>query len=168
MANNPATDVKNLPENLVKGYYEAFKLGDPEGSNKINSEEYFKKLEELGIEVPVAAEFDDLQYGTDVDNEIGFTFPDFVSTLASAKTDNPDEMAAIFEVFDRDGNKEISKENLDQILDLFGLQITDEEWNAVIKESDKNKDGTLNLQEFLDCIKYGEGYVRKNGIPPGC
>lgn len=163
---NPANDVKQLSEQAVLAYLQSFRLLDTEYAGTIDSGVYFDKITELGLEPENKQEFDDLLYGTDVDNDPQVTFADYVGTLASIKQDSPDDLAAVFEVFDRDGSTEISRDNLNTVLGVFGLELTEEEADSLFKESDKNKDGTLNLKEFLDTISYADKYVKKNGIPP--
>ena len=61
----------------------------------------------------------------------------------------------------------MSAEDINKVLSVFGVELSVEESEALMAESDKNKDGMLNLKEFIEVVKYGEGFVKKNGIPQG-
>lgn len=163
---NPANDVKALSEQTVQAQLAAFRLLDSEYLNSFDSGVYFEKLAELGVETGNQQEFDDLLYGTDVDNDPQVTLADFVGTLASAKQDLPEDLAALFDVFDRDQTKEVTLENIGQVLGLFGLELTPEEQDSLMKESDKNGNGSLKLKEFLDALSYADRFIKKNGLPP--
>ena len=164
---NPLADIKSMPEGLAKAYLEAYKLIDNDGTYEAKPRDYFTVLEGLGIDISNAQEFEDMLYGTDVDNESTIGFAEFLGTMAAARSDSPEEIAGAFEVFDRDGSGQLSRENITQVLSAFNVNMTEEELDALFKEADKDQKGALSVKEFMDAVNYGERYVKKNGVPPG-
>lgn len=166
-ASNPANDIKNLPPGLVAGMYEAFKLGDSDANFELNVAELYSKMEGIGVNLGSPQEFEDLQYGADVDCDPKIGFAEFLGTLAPLKGDNKEDVAKVLSIFDLDGNKEISKNNIQAVLGAFGMELTREEMKALFTEADKNQDGSLNIKEFLEVIAFADQNLRKNGVPPG-
>jgi calmodulin len=167
MSSGQPSQIKSLSDGLAKAYLEAFKLLDPNGNYTIESKDYFEILEGLGVQGISAQEFDDLQAGTDVDNEPAVNFAEYLSTVSKIKSDGPEEVAAAFEVFDRDGSTEITKENISEVMTAFGVELTEEELESIFEEGDKDKKGSLTLDEFIKVVNYAEQFIKKNGIPPG-
>lgn len=163
-----SSNAKSLNEGLVKAYLEAFKLVDPNQNFLIEPADYFTIMENLGVQSTISpAEFTDLLYGTDVDNQRTIGFADFADTLGGLKQEGAEDIAATFSIFDRDGNQSITRENLVEVLGSFNVSLTDEEMDALFTEGDKDKDGSLSLTEFLEVVNYADRFVRKNGLPPG-
>lgn len=162
------TNLKSINEGMIKAYLEAFKLVDPNQNFVIEPNDYFTILEGLGVQsMSTPQEFEDLQYGTDVDNQRTISFQDFVGTLGSLKAETAEEAAGAFTVFDRDDSQLITRENLSQVLEAFNVTLTNEEMDALFEEGDKDKDGCLSLPEFFEVVTYADKYIRKEGIPPG-
>lgn len=161
-----SSNLKSLTDGQLKGYLAAFRLVDPNTNYKIEAQDYFTLMENLGIEQSVTAEeFADLQYGTDVENQREVSFTDFAELLAGIKNDSSDDLAAAFNVFDHDGNQTVNKEAIVKVLAAFNLSLSDEEMDALFAESDKDKDGNLTLNEFMDIISYADKYIKKHGLP---
>ena len=162
-----ASDIKGLSDNLAKAYLEAFKVVDRNGSYTIEAAEYFGILEGLGVEGITASQFEDLQAGTDVDNDPRVNFAEYLSVVAKTKSDGAEEVAAAFEVFDRGGDNEVGRDGIQEVMDAFGVEISEEEMDSLFENCDKDKDGMIKLEEFVSCVKYAEQFIKKNGIPPG-
>lgn len=56
------------------------------------------------------------------------------------------EMKSAFEVFDQDGSGTISLEELRKVMKSFGEILTEDELDSMIKEVDKNGDGTIDCE----------------------
>ncbi|KAI7774127.1 calmodulin [Diaporthe eres] len=59
-----------------------------------------------------------------------------------------------FLVFDKDGNGEITKEELGTIMRSLGLNPTDGELQDMVDEVDVDKNGTIDFKEFLALMSH--------------
>eukprot|EP01080_Neovahlkampfia_damariscottae_P009328 gene9328-1415_t len=58
----------------------------------------------------------------------------------------------LFKEFDLDGNGYLDKEELAKGTKKMGLSFTDEMIDNMIESADKNKDGKIQLDEFLEIM----------------
>lgn len=59
-----------------------------------------------------------------------------------------EEMLEAFQIFDADGDGNISADELRQIMENLGETLTQEEVEDMVKEADVDGDGEINYQEF--------------------
>ena len=57
-------------------------------------------------------------------------------------------MEEAFAVFDVDKDGYITKSELRQVMNRLGVNLTDKQLDAMIKEADKDGDGKINAKEF--------------------
>lgn len=78
-------------------------------------------------------------------------FQEFLSMMARRRKDidEQEDALAAFNSFDLDRDGLISPNELKTVLARLGENLTDSEVADMIKESDKDGDGKLNLVEFL-------------------
>ena len=57
-------------------------------------------------------------------------------------------MDKLFKEVDKDGNDELSNDEIGQLCMMFGQTVSEEEINQAIKNADTDGDGTLNVDEF--------------------
>ena len=75
-------------------------------------------------------------------------------------------LARIFKILDNDGGMKLDlKEFQDGLID-YGFSITDEQAKLLLTKFDTNKDGSIDFDEFLRCLrgeinKFREGYIRQ-------
>ena len=72
-------------------------------------------------------------------------FLKMMSTTVKAQ-DFAHETRAAFNVFDKDGSGTISADELRQVMKSLGENLTDEEIDEMIKEADKDKNGTIDCK----------------------
>ena len=60
-----------------------------------------------------------------------------------------EEMLEAFQIFDADGNGNISADELRQIMANLGEKLTEEEVEDMVKEADIDGDGQINYEEFV-------------------
>ncbi|CAD8150298.1 unnamed protein product [Paramecium pentaurelia] len=85
-------------------------------------------------------------------NQIDYT--EFV--IAFAKKEQimaQNKLEKAFKLFDKDGNGQISKQELQDI--MGGVQLSDNQWSNVFGELDLNGDGVVTLQEFTEMLIKG-------------
>ena len=63
-----------------------------------------------------------------------------------------DEFREAFEVMDKDGDGNISGEDLKQVMIQLGVNLSKEDVEEMIKVADKNGSGKVNLDEFLSIM----------------
>jgi len=66
--------------------------------------------------------------------------------------DQMDDVRAAFRVFDYDKNGSISKEELKEAMVNLGQRCTEEEFALMFAEADKNKNGRIDFDEFVDMM----------------
>ncbi|KAJ7526119.1 hypothetical protein O6H91_17G082400 [Diphasiastrum complanatum] len=70
-----------------------------------------------------------------------------------------DEFCKIFKIFDRNGDGMLSTDEIVELLDKFGLKMTEKELASMMAAVDKNRNGFVDLEEFLSLYitNYDEG-----------
>ena len=63
------------------------------------------------------------------------------------------EIKTIFKRFDKDGSGKISSKELREAFTQMGLKLSDEKIDEMIKECDTNKDGEIDLDEWIEMVK---------------
>ncbi|CAH1793505.1 unnamed protein product, partial [Owenia fusiformis] len=77
-------------------------------------------------------------------------FVDYISVSPRLR-DQEKDYSAVFSIFDRSGNGEISRGELTIVLVKMGRRYT--EANAILEACDKNKDGKIQYDEFIEVMK---------------
>ena len=70
-------------------------------------------------------------------------------TMPTKDVDFEAEMKSAFKVFDMDNSGTISLEELRKVMKSFGEILTEDELDSMIKEVDKNGDGTIDCALFF-------------------
>ena len=69
------------------------------------------------------------------------------------QSDGYDEMLRVFSFFDKNDDGYLSGSEIRSAFDFLGeSNFTDDEINEMIKQADKNKDGLVDLKEFIAII----------------
>ena len=64
-----------------------------------------------------------------------------------------DDLVQAFRFFDDDETGKIMLKDLKRVAKELGERYSDEELQAMIDEADKDRDGGVNLEEFLNVMK---------------
>ena len=67
-------------------------------------------------------------------------------------SDKKDEFREAFEVMDKDGDGNISADDLKQVMSQLGVNLGKEDVEEMIKVADKNGSGKVNMEEFLSIM----------------
>jgi len=145
-----ADAAKQLSEEQIAEFKEAFSLFDKDGDGTITTKELGTVMRSLG-QNPTEAELQDMINEVDVDQNGTIDFPEFLAMMAKKMkdTDSEEEIKEAFKVFDKDGNGFISAAELRHVMTNLGEKLTDEEVDEMIREADIDGDGQINYEEFV-------------------
>lgn len=66
-------------------------------------------------------------------------------------------MRTAFDIFDKDNNNEIDREEFGTLIRAIGFNPSNREIEEMLKKFDKNRDGVIDFQEFITMAKHFEG-----------
>jgi len=134
----------------VSEYKDAFAMFDKDRDGLINKKELDAMFRALG-QTPNEQEISDMIREVDTQAKGAINFQEFLSMMARRRKDidEQEDAVAAFNSFDLDKDGLISPNELKTVLARLGENLTDSEVADMIKESDKDGDGKLNLAEFL-------------------
>jgi Ca2+-binding EF-hand superfamily protein len=94
----------------------------------------------------------ELLKGIDNDGSGSIDFNEFLQLINMKKKineENPDfELKNAFDVFDLNGDGEITIEELGKVLNNIGQNLSQTQINEMMKQADINKDGLIDFDEF--------------------
>lgn len=138
---------------------EAFDLFDTDKIGAIDYHELKVAMRALGFDVR-KQEVIGLMKEYDRDNTGRIEYPDFLEIMTQKIADrNPtEEIYKAFKLFDDDNSGFISLKNLRKIAKELGENLSDDELQAMIDEFDKDADGQISEEEFLNIMKQSSVY----------
>jgi calmodulin len=141
---------KDLSDEQISEFKEAFSLFDMDGDGTITTKELGKVLRSLG-QNPSEADLQDMLNEVDTDGNGTIDFHEFLTMMARKimDTDSEEEIKEAFKVFDKDGNGFISAAELSHVMTHLGETLTDDEVAEMIREADIDGDGQINYDEFV-------------------
>eukprot|EP00759_Apiculatamorpha_spiralis_P007551 PhF_6_TR14729/c0_g1_i1/m.23154/K16466/CETN3, CDC31; centrin-3 len=134
---------------------EAFELFDSDKNGLIDLHEMKVAMRALGFEVrkeEVVRLVEDVHRGDTTQR--GVTLSDFTEVMTEkySTRDPRVEMQKAFQLFDDDNTGKISLRNLRRVARELGENLSDEELQAMIDEFDKDQDGSINEEEFMNIM----------------
>merc|ERR1712172_68812 len=131
-------------------FKEAFSLFDKDEDCRITSTDLRVVMGALGQD-PTEAEVKDLinEVHNNKNGELDCEAFLSLMTLKTSETNANQELADIFNVFDRDKNGAASAADLQQVMTSFGEKLTLEEVAEMVREVDGDGDGRVNFDEFV-------------------
>jgi len=148
--------IKELTPDQVREYREAYKLFDRDGDDLVTWQELGNVMRSLG-QNPTEDELKDMVNEAD-DNGNGYVdFDEFLVTMTKKvkEADSGDEFREAFRIFDTQGDGFISAEKLKHVATTLGETLTDDEINEMIREADKDDNGIVDFNEFVDMMTGG-------------
>ncbi|XP_051150747.1 calcium-dependent protein kinase 20-like [Andrographis paniculata] len=137
---------ERLSEEEIAGLKEMFKMIDVDGSGHITLEELKTGLERVGANLN-QSEIVGLMQAADVDNSGTLDYGEFLAAMVHMnKIQREDHMMAAFSYLDKDGSGYITRDELQQACQQFGLQ--DHHIDEILREVDKDNDGRIDYSEF--------------------
>ena len=100
---------------------------------------------------PTEAEVKQMIADVDENGDGTIDFDEFtvLMQMQMTDTDNTENLCAAFKVFDKDGSGSIDRDELHKIMTTLGEPLSDAEVDEMLREADKDRDGTINYQEFV-------------------
>lgn len=151
----PGRSVRHdISEEQKEEIKEAFDLFDSEKTGKIDYHELKVAMRALGFEVKKADVLELMRnYDRHQHGYIGYDDFREILTERIANQDPVEEISKAFRLFDDDDTGKISFRNLKRIARELGEKLADEELQAMIDEFDKDRDGEINEDEFINIMK---------------
>lgn len=148
------TPTYTLSKDLMAEVREAFALCDPKNTGMIRTEDLGAVMRALGFNHTEAELY---KYVDELDEEDTghIEFNVFVELMANTfqYVDQKKYLVKAFKMFDRDGKGFISYKELRNMFTDLGEKISDEEFDTVFREVDIDRDGIINLKDFLEAYR---------------
>ncbi|EEY56522.1 uncharacterized protein PITG_10060 [Phytophthora infestans T30-4] len=141
---------KLSPEELFKKY-------DTDGSGNISASEFLAMLPDLGISISAAKAMRIFRKcDTDGGGEIDLTEFKMAMFAVDPVSGNPLGFSPstllgprdAFELFDEDGTGQIDELEFADVLEYFGMDVSDEKQEKIFRKYDRDKSGYIDYQEF--------------------
>ncbi|RZC82705.1 hypothetical protein C5167_045492 [Papaver somniferum] len=144
---------ERLSKEEIAGLKEMFMMIDTDGSGQITFEELKAGLERVGSKLK-ESEIYELMQAADIDSSGTIDYGEFLAaTLHLNKIEREDHLYAAFSYFDKDGSGFITKDELQQACEEFGMG--DVHLEDMIGEVDTNNDGLIDYSEFVAMMQEG-------------
>ncbi|KAL8129455.1 hypothetical protein V2J09_018610 [Rumex salicifolius] len=144
---------ERLSEEEIAGLKEMFKMIDTDNSGYITFEELKEGLKKFGASLE-ESEIKSLLQAADVNNSGTIDYGEFIAAMLHInRLDREDHLLAAFSFFDKDGSGYITREELQQACQQFGIQ--EMHLEDIIKEVDQDNDGRIDYNEFVDMMQLG-------------
>lgn len=145
-----------LTEEQIAEFYEAFRAFDKNGDGSISVRDLGTAMMALG-QNPTHAELREVTHAyadPESNGEELIDFPDFLSLVAKKvkETDSHDELREAFKAFDKNGDDIIDAKELKQAMLNLGEDLTDADINEMIRAADKDGDGQVHYEEFVNMM----------------
>ncbi|CAM9990405.1 unnamed protein product [Ectocarpus sp. 6 AP-2014] len=145
-----AKTTKELSEEEIEDYKEAFSNFDKDGNGNIDELELGVVMRSLGYS-PTNQQLKEMMAKVDTDQSGGISFDEFVAMmqLGEVETDFTKEINEAFKFFDKDGDGEVTPAELAEIMRGLGDKLSDDEIELLVKVADKDGDGVISIDEFI-------------------
>jgi len=145
-----------LTEAQIADLKEAFMVFDQDGNGTITPlelETLMKRV--LGDDPFLKDQVHNIIKSVDADNSGTIEFDEFLCLMSDPKYSHlaKDEHRQAFEMFDKDGNGQISVAELKHAFRSLGQRLDDDEFDAIIQEADLDGDRHIDYEEFLQMMK---------------
>ena len=135
---------------------EAFAMFDKDSDGTITLKELATTLSLLGIN-PSEEELLVMFNSVDLDTNGVIDYEEFKLLMEQHLKNEPmteeQEFREAFKAFDRDGNGKIDAGELRQAMTTLGESVGDNQVKDMIQAADKDGDGEINYEEFVDMLK---------------
>ena len=140
-----------LKLDTLQEYKEIFDIFDETGDGTISNDEIGKVMQGLG-ENPTPERIDELIGEIDYNNDGEVDFNEFVVLMVKTLNEADkaqEELVEVFMRFDKDGDGEISAQDLQTVFVELGYECDEDEARDMITFFDKDEDNSINFAEFV-------------------
>ncbi|XP_078331189.1 neo-calmodulin-like isoform X2 [Crassostrea virginica] len=133
---------------------ECFEMFDRNGDGTISVEELGSILRALG-QNPTQAQVDDFMKKADKNGDGVLSKAEYVNLISGFMVDPEvvrSELKEAFKTFDKSKRGYLDLQQMTKALGCLGEPLSDLEIKQLIKIADKNNDGKIDVDEFVDCL----------------
>lgn len=154
MTEQPGRSIGDLSEEQKQEIREAFDQFDTDGSGSIDAKELKVAMRALGFEA-TREEIREMIFKVAGGNVPAIDFNQFMEMMGQKilQRDPLQEIKKAFTLFDKDHNGKISLKDLKTATIELGENLTDDELREMIKEADRDRDGEVCENEFIEVMK---------------
>lgn len=142
-----------VPDKVIKELHEAFFLFDYDKDGRITSREVGAAIRSVGLN-PTESELKDMV--NEVNNKGGTVDVNGLCQVITKRikemTTTPQELGDAFQVFDKQGNGQVSIHDLRHSLTTLGERLTDEELDELVREADQDGEGLANFEDLVKIL----------------
>ncbi|XP_049335580.1 calglandulin [Astyanax mexicanus] len=145
------TGASKLTPEQISEYKGVFEMFDEEGNGDVKTQELERLMSLMGIN-PTKRELSQMAKDVDKDGKGTFNCDSFLGLMAlyHERTKNQDaELRAAFKVFDKEAKGYIDWNTLKYVLMNAGEPLNEEEAEQMMKEADKDGDGTIDYEVLI-------------------
>ncbi|XP_035517483.1 calglandulin-like isoform X1 [Morone saxatilis] len=149
--NQVYVEASKLTEEQITEYKGVFEMFDEEGNGDVKTLELERLMSLMGIN-PTKRELSQMAKDVDKNGKGVFNCDSFLGLMAlyHERTKNQDaELRAAFKVFDKEAKGYIDWNTLKYVLMNAGEPLNEIEAEQMIREADKDGDGTIDYEEFV-------------------
>jgi len=129
---------------------DAFYRVDKDGDGRISAQELYQAYEGTSLQLP---NVEKLLREVDADQNGYLDYSEFITAATNwGELLTEERLSQAFKAFDTDNNGTISKAELKAMFKGDEL-IQDEVWQALMQESDRNRDGVIDFAEFKQMVQ---------------
>eukprot|EP00095_Tigriopus_kingsejongensis_P006981 maker-scaffold641_size121017-snap-gene-0.21 protein:Tk06981 transcript:maker-scaffold641_size121017-snap-gene-0.21-mRNA-1 annotation:"Calmodulin" len=149
----PSASPPELTEEQIAELKQAFNEFDNDGSGTITTKELGYAMRAMGMN-PTEQELLDLINEFDTDGSGQIEFPEFCNMMShKIGLDNDEELIrSAFRVMDKKGTGTITSAEFRFLMTNIGDKISHEEFDMLIGEADRDGDGYLDYEEFVQLM----------------
>uniref|UniRef100_A0A0E0KTV1 non-specific serine/threonine protein kinase n=1 Tax=Oryza punctata TaxID=4537 RepID=A0A0E0KTV1_ORYPU len=145
---------ENLSSEEIMGLKQMFHNMDTDKSGTITLEELKVGLTKLGSKIN-EAEVQKLMEAVDVDKSGSIDYSEFLAAMINKhKLEREKNLIRAFQHFDKDNSGYITIDELEQAMAEYGMS-DEANIKQVLDEVDKDKDGRIDYEEFVEMMRKG-------------
>jgi len=149
-----------LSEDMITEFKAAFDMFDTDGGGDISTKELGTVMRMLG-QNPSREELDAIIEEVDEDGSGTIDFEEFLVMMVELLKEDQagkseEELSECFRIFDKNGDGFIDREEFGAIIGMTGEELTEQEIDEMLADSDANKDGKIDFDDFLkmmECVQ---------------
>ena len=143
-----------VSEDQLVSFRKAFDGFDRNKTGKIEKEELGELMKSLHIDLD-EVELEEVMKALDVNENNVIDFDEFVDLMTVASECPQERMSKAFQLFDKNGDGRVAKEDFKQIMEGLGEKLSEEEVEEMFLDFDADSDGKINYQQFLEIMESG-------------